>query len=431
MTRLFAFCSLISGLFALAIVTGATAQGEQYGCKRTNFEVGRAKAFLIHPPKLPDGGSRPWVWYAPTIGGHPNASNEWVLKRLLEKGFTVAGVNVGESYGSPAGRKVFTDFYDHVVKEHRLDARANLLAQSRGGLMHYNWAVENPEKVRAIVGIYPVCDLRSYPGLKSAAGAYGLTPAELEKQLARHNPIDRLEPLARAKVPVLHVHGDSDKVVSLEANSKALVDRYAALGGPVRLIVVPGKGHAEIAEYFQEPRVVQFFLDAKLPETKERWKRLTVDEATKLLERPNSLRLDVTELSADVAAVLARYKGELRFESLSSLTPDAAAALAKREGQIDLPKLNALSSATAKALAAAKGALHLPGMKELSVEVVEALAPHTGVLELGVTELSEAQAVALAKHVGQLNLRGLKSLTSLPLAERLGQQEWLFLDSVT
>ncbi len=270
MTQSFTCHSLISGLFAVTIATAAMAQGEQYGCKRTNFEVGRAKAFLIHPPKLPDGGSRPWVWYAPTIGSHPNASNEWVLKRLLDKGFTVAGVNVGESYGSPAGRKIFSEFYDHVVKEHKLDARANLLAQSRGGLMLYNWAVENPEKVRVIVGIYPVCDLRSYPGIQTAAGAYGLTAAELEKQLARHNPIDRLEALARAKVPVLHIHGDSDKVVPLEANSKALAQRYAALGGPVRLIVVPGKGHAEIAEFFQEPRIVQFFLDARLPETKDR-----------------------------------------------------------------------------------------------------------------------------------------------------------------
>src|SRR5205807_1914046 len=105
-------------------------------------------------------------------------------RKLLERGFHVAGVNVGESYGSPAGRKGFSDFHRQIVRDYHLEPKARLLAQSRGGLMLYNWAAENPDKVRCIVGIYPVCDLRSYPGLDRAAGAYGLTAAELEKQLA-------------------------------------------------------------------------------------------------------------------------------------------------------------------------------------------------------------------------------------------------------
>ena len=86
----------------------------------------------------------------------------------------MAGVDVGESHGSPAGRKAYGEFYDAVVKQYGLDARACLVPQSRGGLMLYNWAAENPQKVRCIAAIYPVCDLRSYPGLKAAAPAYGL-----------------------------------------------------------------------------------------------------------------------------------------------------------------------------------------------------------------------------------------------------------------
>jgi dipeptidyl aminopeptidase/acylaminoacyl peptidase len=124
--------------------------------------------------------------------------------------------------------------------------------------MLYNWAAENPDKVQCIVGIYPVCDLRSYPGLSKAAGAYGMTAAELEKHLTQHNPIDRLEPLAKAGVPILHIHGDKDAVVPLEKNSQIIFDRYTALGGKMKLIVIPEKGHAEIPEYFQEPRLVQF-----------------------------------------------------------------------------------------------------------------------------------------------------------------------------
>lgn len=234
---------------------------KQYGAARTAIDVGPHKGFLLHPEKSPAEGTRPWVWYAPTIGSHPNKSNEWVLRQLLDDGFHVAGINVGESFGSPAGRKTFSEFHSRIVNEFKLETKARLLAQSRGGLMLYNWAAENPEKVHCIAGIYPVCDLRSYPGLKNAAGAYGLSPADLEKQLTQHNPIDRLEPLAKAGVPILHVHGDADKVVPLDKNSQVLSDRYVALGGKMKLIVVPGKGHAEIAEFFQEPRLVQFLRD--------------------------------------------------------------------------------------------------------------------------------------------------------------------------
>jgi predicted esterase len=250
-------------LCCVAFLGGSAADAdEQYGCKRTIIEIGKYKGFILHPAKLSAEGPRPWVWYAPTIASYPNQSNEWVLRKLLDLGFHVGGVNVGESYGSPMGRKVFSEFHAHVVRNYKLEAKARLLAQSRGGLMLYNWAVEHPKKVRCILGIYPVCDLRSYPGVKTAAGAYGLTPAELETQLARHNPIDRLEPLAKAGVPILHIHGDADAVVPLAKNSQVLFDRYTALGGKMKLIVVPGKGHAEIPAYFQEPKLVSFLKGA-------------------------------------------------------------------------------------------------------------------------------------------------------------------------
>jgi hypothetical protein len=52
-----------------------------------------------------------------------------------------------------------------------------------------------------------------------------------------------------------------ESVVPLEKNSQIVLDRYSVLGGKMKLIVVPGKGHAEIPEYFQEPRLVQFLSD--------------------------------------------------------------------------------------------------------------------------------------------------------------------------
>ena len=156
-------------------------------------------------------------------------------------------------------------------------------------------------------------------------------------------------------------------------------------------------------------------------------RKLTVEQANELLKRPNSLRLNVAELSPEAAAVLARYKGDIRFDALTTLVPEAAAALATREGALDLSRLTSLSPAVAKALSAAKGPLNLSSVKELPAEAAEAISAHTGQLSLGVTELSDDAAAALAKHTGEIQVSSLKSLTSLALATRLGQQEYVSL----
>jgi hypothetical protein len=264
MYRLTRVAGIVSILVAVSAAVRAGEQNgpQQYGARRTIVDIGKHKGFILHPANPAAEAARPWVWYAPTfVGTLPNKSNEWILRKLLDRGFYVCGIDVGESYGSPAGRKIYSEFCHYMMHEHKVEPKARVLAQSRGGLMLYNWASENPDKVRCIVGIYPVCDLRSYPGLKNAAGAYGMTPGELEKQLSQHNPIDRLEPLAKAGVPILHIHGNADTAVPIEKNSKVVLDRYRALGGRMELIVVPGKGHAEIPEYFQEPRLVEFLSD--------------------------------------------------------------------------------------------------------------------------------------------------------------------------
>ena len=252
---------LWAGAGALAAEADQPKVSTQFGTQRLDFVVGGNKAFILLPTQAAPDGSKPWLWYAPTfIGMHPDPSHTWMFERLLAKGFAICGIEVGESFGSPKGRATYTTVYEHVRKTYGLSPKACLLPQSRGGLMLYNWAVEHPEWVQCIGGIYTVCDLTSYPGLPRACGAYGMTEAELREHLAEHNPIDRLAPLAKAKVPILHLHGDSDKVVPLEANSGELARRYRALGGPIELLVVKGKGHQVCDEFFHSQRLVDFFL---------------------------------------------------------------------------------------------------------------------------------------------------------------------------
>ena len=183
-----------------------------------------------------------------------------MFERFLKAGIAIAGVDVGESYGSPKGRAVYSSLHEHLVSKRGLTKQACLLARSRGGLMLYCWAVENPDKVKCITGIYPVCNISSYPGFKRACGAYGLTAEELKAQLSEHNPIDRLAPLAKAKVPIFHIHGDNDSVVPLDKNSAIIKERYDKLGGPMTLEVVKGQGHNMWSGWFQSQSLVDFVI---------------------------------------------------------------------------------------------------------------------------------------------------------------------------
>jgi fermentation-respiration switch protein FrsA (DUF1100 family) len=102
--------------------------------------------------------------------------------------------------------------------------------------------------------------MASYPGLKRACGAYGMTEAELAARLSDHNPVDRLEPLARAGVPIFHIHGDVDKVVPLEDNSALLARRYQAAGGPVQLKIAKGQWHNMWRGFFECQELVDFVI---------------------------------------------------------------------------------------------------------------------------------------------------------------------------
>jgi len=233
---------------------------------REDFELDGHQAFVIPAAKPGKAASgRPWVWYAPTLGWqHPGQTEAWMFDRLGAQGIAIAGVDVGESYGSPAGRAPFQNLYVQLTLTRAFNKKPVLLARSRGGLMLYNWAAEHPDRVAGIAGIYPVCNLLSYPGLDKAAPTYGLTPGQLEDQLANYNPIDRLAPLASAGVPIFHLHGDADEIVPLEDNTALLAERYKKLGGPVTVEVIKGGGHDLESHWFQSQSLTDFMITRAL-----------------------------------------------------------------------------------------------------------------------------------------------------------------------
>lgn len=220
---------------------------------------GRA-AFILLPPEDKRQKPQPWIMYAPTLPGLPDLHEKWMHEQFLAAGVAVAGIDIGEAYGNPKGRQLFSNFHKELTEKRGFAPKPCLLGRSRGGLWMASWASERPELVAGLAGIYPVFDFRTYPGLEKAAPAYGLTGEELQGKLAEHNPIERIGVLAKAKVPALLIHGDDDKVVPLKENSAEFVARYKAAGSgdSVTLIVAKGQGHNYWEGFFRCQELVDF-----------------------------------------------------------------------------------------------------------------------------------------------------------------------------
>lgn len=202
---------------------------------------------LVVAPTTPAPG-RPWLWHGEFFGHRPEPD-----VALLEAGFHIAYMSIPNQFGSPTAVKHWNQFYETLTKEYKLSAKPALIGLSRGGLYCYNWAAANPSQVSCIYGDAPVCDFKSWPGGRGAGKGspkdwqwvidrYGFS-SEAEAIAYDRNPVDNLQPLAKAGVPLLHVYGDADDVVPWQENTGLIAQRYRQLGGSITLINKPGVGH--------------------------------------------------------------------------------------------------------------------------------------------------------------------------------------------
>ncbi len=225
------------------------------------FEVGGKQAFLFLPAETLRRSPQPWILYAPTLlPQYPDVHEKWMHEQFLAAGIAVAGVDIGEAYGSPKRSAAIDALYSELVLQRGFAPKPCLLGRSRGGLWVSSWAIRNPDKVAGMACIYPVFDLTTYPGLDKAAPAYELSADELAKQLDQLNPIRSASKLAAAKIPVTIIHGAIDKVVPLEPNSATLAAAYRAAGQEalVKLIVIQDQGHNLWEGFFRCQELVDF-----------------------------------------------------------------------------------------------------------------------------------------------------------------------------
>lgn len=240
---------------------------EWHGYTLVEFEHGSRLARVVLPKEA--HSSKPWIWRARFWGHEPQ-----VDKELLEKGFHLTWIDVADLYGSPQAQQVFTDFYHFLRSKYGLNGKAVLEGFSRGGLIVYNWAANNVEKVSCIYADAPVCDIRSWPGGKFSGNgseddwqrclnAYGLSSEQVDTFTGI--PIYTARKVARAGIPAIHVCGGADKVVPIGENTDRVEEVFKQEGGNFKLIVKEGIGHHPHSLAFPRP-IVRFILQHAIPD---------------------------------------------------------------------------------------------------------------------------------------------------------------------
>jgi lysophospholipase L1-like esterase len=209
------------------------------GFTRYHYEIEGRKAFITAPGTCSD--RKDWVWRARFPEWHTEMD-----EILLDHGIYIAYIDTDHMFGSPRAMEIWDLFYSHMVDELGFAPRVTLEGVSRGGLFVFNWAKKHPWKIHSIYTEAPVCDFKSWPGgwgtgmgdslaWSTLKEAYGFKD---DRQALSYpdNPVDQLETLARAKVPILSMIGLNDQVVPPSENIFILSDRYVRAGGSSTLI---------------------------------------------------------------------------------------------------------------------------------------------------------------------------------------------------
>lgn len=209
-----------------------------HGFTRFDFQVDRRDCRIIVPEKAAPG--KPWVWRARFPEWHYQMDSI-----LVRKGFHIVYIDTDYLFGSPQCVEIWNNFYNYLTSQYGLNKKVALEGVSRGGLYVFNFAKKYPERIASIYAEAPVCDFKSWPaGKGSSKGdpeswqflmkAYNFK-TEKEALDYKDNPIDNLEKLAAAKVPLLFQIGLHDSIVPPNENTYVLSEKYIQLGGPAMI----------------------------------------------------------------------------------------------------------------------------------------------------------------------------------------------------
>src|ERR1022692_3695585 len=181
--------------------------GERSGVK--DPEKGQRRCIVVVPKAAAPGN--PWSWRGCYWDHQPQTEIE-LLKRSFHIAYTSADQNL------KPGRQ-WDAWYEFLTESHGFSKKPVMEGAGGAAREAYAWAIENPDKVSCIYAENPV----------------------MHSNTAKTQPLDKLAPLAKAGVPLLHVCGNLDPY--FKDNTQVLEKLYKKLGGEIKVIIKKGEGH--------------------------------------------------------------------------------------------------------------------------------------------------------------------------------------------
>ncbi|MCX6903243.1 MAG: alpha/beta hydrolase [Verrucomicrobia bacterium] len=183
---------------------------------------------VIVPKTVAPG--EPWVYRAGYAG-----RDAVVDLALLGKGFHIVTGPVPYNANGPL--RAHWDAVSRHLTQHGLAAKPVMEGAGGAAGEVYAWAIENPDEVSCVYAENPI----------------------MRCKMSKTPPLDNLAPLAKARVPLLHVCGSLDPW--LADHTRVVEKRYQELGGEITVIVKQGEGHYPLAPMDPKP-VVDFITNS-------------------------------------------------------------------------------------------------------------------------------------------------------------------------
>jgi hypothetical protein len=171
--------------------------------EKTSSQWGLTGFSIIVPKSVAAG--KPWVFRADAV-----TRDAAIDQALLARGFHIVTPPLTAQSG--AVRTQWNNAYQ-LMTEHGFSKKPVMEGTGTAAGESYAWATENPDKVACIVGRNPA----------------------LRSLMSKTSPLENLEPLAKAGVPLLHVCDKTDPWFSDQ--TKVVEERYKRLGGEITIIV--------------------------------------------------------------------------------------------------------------------------------------------------------------------------------------------------
>jgi hypothetical protein len=132
------------------------------------------------------------------------------------------------------------------------------ISGSRGGILIYNWAAENPGRVACVYADNVLLDLNYWPDSATLKQDFHLKNIK-EIQGLKLSPVDKIPQIVKVGYSMLHLLADADGAVDTVKNTLRFETDVKALGGEITVIHKPGFKHHPHSQPNPSP-IVDFIL---------------------------------------------------------------------------------------------------------------------------------------------------------------------------